>query len=230
MEELTVRLNQAVRYLVWKGHVSIQSTQKDIAEKMGTTTSNISAALKGNDRFLTEGFISRFNTAFKGTFNEEWILNGKGEMANDSAIVTEIPTTEKDIKILDIRVCAGHGIGFDGDENKVVGYVNIPDFTGCYGITVYGDSMYDKYMPGDTIFVREIQDKDLIDNGQPYVVITNEDRLLKLIYIEKTGLKLVSYNPICNPDGRRKYPDMEIDGNQILHLYKVVGKLARTQM
>ena len=90
--------------------------------------------------------------------------------------------------------------------------------------------MYDKYMPGDTIFVREIQDKDLIDNGQPYVVITNEDRSLKLIYIEKTGLKLVSYNPICNPDGRRKYPDMEIDGNQILHLYKVVGKLARTQM
>ncbi len=106
---------------------------------------------------------------------------------------------------------------------------NKGDKTGI-GVFLGKVSMYDKHMPGDTIFIREIQDKDLIDNGQPYVVITNEDRLFKLIYIEKTGLKLVSYNPICNPDGRRKYPDMEIDGNQILHLYKVVGKLARTQM
>lgn len=230
MEELTVRLNQAVRYLVWKGYVSIQSTQKDIAEKMNTTTSNISAALKGNERFLTEGFMSRFNNAFNGIFNEEWILTGRGNISDSTASITKTPTTDKDIKILDIRVCAGHGIGLDGDENHVIGYVNIPDFTGCYGITVYGDSMYDKYMSGDTIFVREIKDKRLIDNGQPYVIITNEDRLLKLVYVEEDGLKLVSYNPTCNPDGRRKYPDMEIEGNQILHLYKVVGRLARTQM
>ncbi len=172
--------------------------------------------------------------------NPEYILTGRGNPLKNSislpminnipATQSNVPATQNNIKILDIRVSAGHGIGFEGDENKVVGYMNIPDFTGCYGITVYGDSMYDKYMSGDTIFVREIKDKTLIDNGQPYVVITKEDRLLKLVYIEKTGLKLVSYNPICNPDGRRRYPDMEIDGSQILHLYKVVGKLARTQM
>nr|WP_320058823.1 XRE family transcriptional regulator [uncultured Bacteroides sp.] len=160
-----------------------------------------------------------------------WLITGKGEMfIENQTVITDSPTSNKDIKILDIRVCAGHGIGFDGDENKVIGYVNIPEFTGCYGITVYGDSMYDMYMSGDTIFVREIKDKTLIDNGQPYVVITQEDRLLKMVYIESGGLKLVSFNPICNPDGRRKYPDMEIEGSRILHLYKVVGKLARTQM
>ncbi|MBP1613946.1 MAG: hypothetical protein H6Q13_1394 [Bacteroidetes bacterium] len=165
--------------------------------------------------------------------NINWLVTGTGRMINEDTLITEItdsPTSNKDIKILDIRVCAGHGIGFDGDENKVIGYVNIPEFTGCYGITVYGDSMYDMYMSGDTIFVREIKDKTLIDNGQPYVVITQEDRLLKMVYIESGGLKLVSFNPICNPDGRRKYPDMEIEGSRILHLYKVVGKLARMQM
>lgn len=196
-------------------------------------TKNMMVKLRnGETEEVSIKILSPFCTQFENV-NPDFILTGRGEPLKSncpSSIILEHPSTEKDIKILDIRVCAGHGIGFDGDENKVVGYVNIPDFTGCYGVTVYGDSMYDKYMPGDTIFVREIQDKDLIDNGQPYVVITNEDRLLKLIYIEKTGLKLVSYNPICNPDGRRKYPDMEIDGNQILHLYKVVGKLARTQM
>lgn len=196
-------------------------------------TKNMMVKLRnGETEEVSIKILSPFCTQFENV-NPDFILTGRGEPLKSncpSSIILEHPSTEKDIKILDIRVCAGHGIGFDGDENKVVGYVNIPDFTGCYGITVYGDSMHDKYMLGDTIFVREIKDKTLIDNGQPYVVITKEDRLLKLVYIEKTGLKLVSYNPICNPDGRRRYPDMEIDGSQILHLYKVVGKLARTQM
>lgn len=163
--------------------------------------------------------------------SSDWLMLGKGEMLlSKSRFIKTKPTSNNDIKILDIRVCAGHGIGFDRNENKVVGYVNIPEFVGCYGITVFGDSMYNMYMPGDIIFVREIKGKDMIDNGQPYVVITTEDRLLKMVYAEDDGLKLVSYNTVCNPDGRRKYPDMKIEGSQILHLYKVVGKLARTQM
>lgn len=166
--------------------------------------------------------------------NINWLITGIGNMTiNTNSSITETPTTNKDIKILDIRVCAGHGIGFDGNENKVIGYVNIPEFTGCYGITVYGDSMYDMYMSGDTIFVREIKDKRNIDNGQPYVIITKEDRLLKMIHIDYERKKTIlsSYNNIANPDGKRKYPDTEIDiDNDVIHLYKVVGKLARTQM
>ena len=166
--------------------------------------------------------------------NINWLITGIGNMTiNTNSSITETPTTNKDIKILDIRVCAGHGIGFDGNENKVIGYVNIPEFTGCYGITVYGDSMYDMYMSGDTIFVREIKDKRNIDNGQPYVIITKEDRLLKMIHIDYERKKTIlsSYNNIANPDGKRKYSDMEIDiDNDVIHLYKVVGKLARTQM
>lgn len=166
--------------------------------------------------------------------NIGWLLTGEGEMLISSAPnITSEPKSDKDIKILDIRVCAGQGIGFDGDENEIIGYVNIPEFAGCYGITVYGDSMYDMYMSGDTIFVREIKDKHNIDNGQPYVIITKEDRLLKMIHIdyERKRTILSSYNNATNPDGKRKYPDMEIDiDNDALHLYKVVGKLARTQM
>lgn len=167
--------------------------------------------------------------------NPDWLLREKGDMfiGSENVKVTDTPSTDKDIKILDIRVCAGQGRGFDGDENEIIGYVNIPEFAGCYGITVYGDSMYDMYMSGDTIFVREIKDKRNIDNGQPYVVITKEDRLLKMIHIdyERKRTILSSYNNATNPDGKRKYPDMEIDiDNDVLHLYKVVGRLARTQM
>ena len=111
--------------------------------------------------------------------NANYILTGRGNAIIEdedidgvslntptTSTITSIPITDKDIKILDIRVSAGHGIGFDGDENKILGYVNIPNFSGCYGVTVYGDSMYDKYSSGDIVFVREIKDKREIEGGQ----------------------------------------------------------------
>jgi SOS-response transcriptional repressor LexA len=171
--------------------------------------------------------ISQISQAFP-KLNVRWLLDGEGCI--ETGLIHSNRESPSDIAILDIRVSAGHGIGFDGDENKILGFVNIPNFAGCYGVTVYGDSMYDKYSSGDTVFVREIKDRREIEGGQPYVVITNEDRYLKMIYIEDEGLKLVSYNNSINPDGRRKYPDMLIEGKQIKFLYKVVGRLERTQI
>lgn len=209
-------------------------------------TKNMMVKLRnGETSEVSTKILMPFLNTYKNV-NANYILTGRGNAIIEdedtdgvspnmptTPTITSIPTTNKDIKILDIRVCAGQGIGFDSDENEIIGYVNIPEFAGCYGITVYGDSMYDMYMSGDTIFVREIKDKHNIDNGQPYVIITKEDRLLKMIHIdyERKRTILSSYNNATNPDGKRKYPDMEIDiDSDILYLYKVVGKLARTQM
>ncbi|WP_281960833.1 S24 family peptidase [Bacteroides clarus] len=209
-------------------------------------TKNMMVKLRnGETSEVSTKILMPFLNTYKNV-NANYILTGRGNAIIEdedtdgvspnmptTPTITSIPTTNKDIKILDIRVCAGQGIGFDGDENEIIGYVNIPEFAGCYGITVYGDSMYDMYMSGDTIFVREIKDKHNIDNGQPYVIITKEDRLLKMIHIdyERKRTILSSYNNATNPDGKRKYPDMEIDiDSDVLFLYKVVGKLARTQM
>ena len=135
--------------------------------------------------------------------------------------------------ILDIRVCAGNGIGLEDDESAVVEYVSIPTFNGCKGITVYGQSMEPKYVPGDVIFVRPVIDKDDIDYGRPYLVITRSDRLLKCIYESKMGndfLRLSSLNMAVNKLGDRLYPDRDIRAENILFLYKVVGSLNRDQI
>ncbi|MCS2738012.1 S24 family peptidase [Bacteroides fragilis] len=206
-------------------------------------TKNMMVKLRnGETSEVSTKILMPFLNTYKNV-NANYILTGRGNAIIENedidgvslntpttSTITSIPITDKDIKILDIRVSAGHGIGFDGDENKILGYVNIPNFSGCYGVTVYGDSMYDKYSSGDIVFVREIKDKREIEGGQSYVVITNEDRYLKMIYIEDGKLKLVSYNNAINPDGRRKYPDMLIEGEQIKFLYKVVGRLERTQI
>ena len=213
-----------------------------LVETFGEGKNTVFASLVGVNEANLRGYRnsvmpkSDFLEKIARTFdiNLRWLLTGDGDMSNSSCgQVTKTPSTNKDIKILDIRVCAGQGIGFEGEENKVIGYVNIPEFSGCYGITVFGDSMYDMYIPGDTIFVRPIRDIHSIENGQPYVIITKEDRLLKLIHIDYANKRTIlsSYNNSINPDGRRKYPDMEIElDNDVVFLYKVVGKLSRSQM
>ena len=135
--------------------------------------------------------------------------------------------------ILDIRVCAGNGIGLEGEENKVLEYVTIPALSGCYGLTVYGESMYPQYKSGDIIFVRPVLDKNDIDFGRTYLIITRSDRLLKMLYQSEKGdgfLRLCSYNIDTKPDGERLYPDRDVDVDNILFIYKVVGSLQRDQI
>ena len=69
------RLNTAYNALKKKGVVH---TQKDVAEKMGASASNVSSALKGVEKVLTYNFIIRFCETFK--INPQWLLTGEGEM------------------------------------------------------------------------------------------------------------------------------------------------------
>lgn len=142
-------------------------------------------------------------------------------------------TSHHNQAILDIRVCAGNGIGLEGKENKVIEYVSIPAFNGCTGLSVYGESMYPIYKPGDIIFVRPIHNFTDIDFGRPYLIITDEDRLLKNIYQSKLGseyLRLCASNTELNQVGERIYPDRDIRSDNILFLYKVVGSIRREQI
>lgn len=64
-------LKEAYNYLRSIGKIH---TQKDLADLMKSTPSNISKALNGDSRFLTESFLMRFNRTFDGIFNEDWLL------------------------------------------------------------------------------------------------------------------------------------------------------------
>ena len=70
------RLNEAVSYLIYKGVVK---TQKDIADKMGASRSNVSSALSGKEAALTDNFIGRFCATFK-EISYTWLLLGHGDM------------------------------------------------------------------------------------------------------------------------------------------------------
>ena len=185
----------------------------DLSDMLGITNQTL------NSRFYAKTFKIEYQVQINDVLNRNIFNVNQPE--------------DKGQAILDIRVCAGMGIGLEGNENKVTEYVNIPSFKGCYGLTVYGESMYDRYKPGDVVFVKQITSTNDIDYGRCYVVITSSDRLLKTIYQSRRGeewLKLCSYNAKLTPSGEREYPDREIHKSEILFLYKVVGKLEREQL
>lgn len=71
------RLNEAFQYLRGCGKIH---SQKDLAQAMGATAPNVSSALKGVDKVLTEKFLRRFVEAFDNVVSFEWLLTGEGEM------------------------------------------------------------------------------------------------------------------------------------------------------
>lgn len=101
------RLKTAFQYLKSIGTVH---TQKDVAEAMGASESNVSSAFKGVEKVLTDNFLNRFARTYN--ISLDWLLTGQGGMiikeeASDNPIrgnvtrignisgVTNSPTTVK---------------------------------------------------------------------------------------------------------------------------------------
>ena len=61
-------------------HRGLAFKHQDVADKMGASRPNVSAAMNGDEKNLTDKFLKRFNDAYGGLFNDEWLLTGKGEM------------------------------------------------------------------------------------------------------------------------------------------------------
>lgn len=104
---------QAFNYIKSRGYVH---TQKDVASKMGSSESNVSKALKGEDKVLTDRFLKRFNAAFDYVFNIDWLLHGKGNMLSDS--------TSQNVKGNNNHV-AGRDINISNEDfSKLIDTVN----------------------------------------------------------------------------------------------------------
>lgn len=81
------RLNAAYEHL---RHIDAIRTQKDVADKMSSTSQNVSQALQGNPKVLTDRFLMRFLTAFPDIFSMSWLFNGTGSMLiNDTEPVQQ---------------------------------------------------------------------------------------------------------------------------------------------
>lgn len=87
------RFNKLIRYIIWAYDVPFQSALKTIAAKAGVGHSNLSTALAGNEKYLTDSIMNKVNTAYGEPFRKEWLLFGTGDMfTGDYRAVLEDPS------------------------------------------------------------------------------------------------------------------------------------------
>lgn len=75
---LQKRLKDVLGYLLRKNPKAYKTATK-VATAAKIPQSNLSAALNGNERYLTEGIVKKFTDAFP-EISYDWLKNGKGEM------------------------------------------------------------------------------------------------------------------------------------------------------
>lgn len=71
------RFQRAFDYLRGSG---MAHTQTDVATRMKASRSSVSSAFNGDTKALTDNFLRRFNAAYNGMFNIDWLIGGNGEM------------------------------------------------------------------------------------------------------------------------------------------------------
>lgn len=71
------RLQEVYRYLVFTHQVN---NQKEFAERLGRSPNNLSKAMHGDPRSLTDSFLRCIAETFAPTFDLGWLLTGRGHM------------------------------------------------------------------------------------------------------------------------------------------------------
>ncbi len=213
------RLNEAFNYLRFKGLVK---TQKDLAEAIGATAPNVSSALKGDEKFLTDSFIARFSEAFEEV-SSHWLLTGEGEMLRGNeaeGVVVAGRKSEDEVSLVPLLPIAAQGGSLndfvvsvkENDCERVVSPIRGADFA----MPVAGDSMAPEYPAGSQIFIKKINERAFIDWGKVYVLDTCNGSVIKRVFPSDNAekVKCVSINP--------EYPPFEVSYEDIYGMYRVL--------
>lgn len=212
------RLKKAIDYLRYEGIIVYD---KDVAEKMGSTAQNVSKALKGDEKFLTERFFNRFNVAFNNVFDVEWLISGKGTMLNVNANVRDSNPKQKDTRPrLPWKAMSGGGLRayYAGEfrsqcEERSI-FELFPEYQ--FSVTVDTNDMSPYLNVGDIIACNEVS-MDYIVWGGVYLIDTEGGAMIRRVYDAdgKNKVRLVAEN--------EKYTDMVFDKKKVNAVYKIVG-------
>lgn len=188
------RLLQAVDYLKDNGKAR---NHEEIATLSGLTRTNVTSALNGDLKRVTEGNLRKFASAYSDYINEDWLLTGNGEMIK--------PDYKRTRPFVDVPIRAGYpgGLAAAADIDTARRMPLIP-YLADYDITlpVEGESMSPILEDGDIMAVRRLDRDDTanIKSDKFYVIDTERDgAVVKRLTPTPEGLLCESVNPKYKP-------------------------------
>lgn len=172
------------------------------------------------------------------SINPIWLLTGEGEMLKNSEVVTKVKSEEKLRKVsehvdrlipfYDVETTGGYNGKVSGsEEGTLTGYIQPGGWFDGYetaAIRHVGDSMTE-YPNGCVLAVREVKEKRLLVPGRNYVIETREYRVTKRVQrgSNENTIMLYSTNQDKYEDGRLIHEPFEVDLEDVLHIYSVLG-------
>ena len=232
------RLNEAFNYLKSKGLVHMQ---RDVAEKMGATPQNVSLALRGTPAVLTDRFLMRFNNAYFGMFNLDWLITGIGEMLsptgkpliadNTVSYLPSVGNSNDGVPFFDLEPAACgefSGFGEAFTSNNLTSRIVLPDMKAKKGdifIKTKGRSMVDYEHPelsipeGAIVLIREWKE-NYIAWGELYCVMTRSGYAVKRLMPGADDAHVS-----CVSADSEHYPPYTIALSDIVGIARVIGIL-----
>lgn len=225
--ERSDRMKKAYEYLRFQG---LAGTQEDVADMLNRQRTNVSSALNGNPKYLTDKFIEDFCKTF-GTINPNWLITGEGSMLISDGKNTSV---QQAVNVPSISYTHGRPYfnvdflgGFDIiiNDQTVMPEYNI-DFKpynkeGVMWCNITGHSMEPLVSNGDIIAIKEMKDwKDFILYGEVYGIVTEDMRTVKVVTKSEQGQDFMRLVPINKSE---EYQPQDIPVKLITHVFKVVG-------
>lgn len=197
----------------------LELSQSRFAEHMGISPANMSKHLNGKLP-ITHGLVNRICLDYGVSRN--WLLQGTdvpfGKNETQPLRHTAGRPAKRGVPVYDIDVTAGFGpLERMFTNDRITGRIDLPQLSNPADeriVRVSGNSMEPLISDGSLIAIRESQ-SDTIFWGQPYVIIMDDYRMVKIPRKHPDESLLILHSD--NPD----YDDIEVKRADVIGMYMV---------
>lgn len=144
-----------------------------------------------------------------------WLVLGEGEMFRECDVTQECVSAPF---FSDMPVSAGLRDSFDPSMEKANGYISLPSQKANFYFPVSGTSMEPEVFSGDIVGVVRVGLYDKISPESIYMIVTNENRMIKHCYIDENNPELLW---CVSPN----YPSFPINRADICAMFRVVSRI-----
>ena len=143
-----------------------------------------------------------------------WLLLGEGDMllSHTEAVTYQAPYYN------DLPVSAGFKDVLDAGREAPSSYISLPGKSADFFFPVSGTSMEPEINDGDIVGVKRVNRSEGIIHGDVYMLVTNDNRMIKRCYHDNNDPNLIW---CVSPN----YPSFPIHKNDVCALFKVVNRI-----
>ena len=220
MNERQKRLNEVYEYL--RRYFGIH-TKTGFAESVHYGRTSMSAAMNGDEKYLTDNLFENICKSYPNVFNLDYLLSGEGELLLEDQLnqpaIYEIVQEHQGPPYYNVDFVGGFDLMENDQTVNPDYYINCRPYNDCdCWCNVHGNSMYPTIASGDIIAMKRIHDFSYLINGEIYAIVTNNGlRTIKRVRDNGDTLTLI-------PDNK-EVDEQTIPKSIITHVYLIKGSL-----